>query len=62
KMKELITSDKDIYENMTIDLHNQGLILKRKYNLLLYSYQVLLYGFVISVILFLAMLMMGRFG
>ena len=62
KMKELINSDKDIYEHMTIDLHNQGLILKRKYNLLLYSYQVLLYGFVISVILFLLLLLLGRFG
>ena len=59
RMRELLTSEKDIYENMTIDLHNQGVILKRKYNLLLYSYQVLMYGFMVSVVIFLALLLSG---
>ena len=34
KMKALMASDADMYEQMTIDLHNQGIILRRKYNLL----------------------------
>ncbi|MDQ3015238.1 MAG: DUF5706 domain-containing protein [Bacteroidota bacterium] len=59
KMKSLLSSDSEMYEHMTIDLHNQGLILKRKYNLLVYSYQVLKYGFVINVVLFIALLMMN---
>jgi hypothetical protein len=59
KMKTLLTSENELYEHMTIDLYNQGKILKRKYNLLLYSYQVLMYGFVINVILFLALLIAG---
>ena len=61
KMKDLIESDDEMYEHMTIDLHNQGVILKRKYDLLLYSYQVLMYGFVLSVVIFFVMLI-GRFG
>jgi len=56
KMKTLMSSDTEMYEHMTIDLHNQGLILKRKYNLLVYSYQVLKYGFIINVLLFFALL------
>ncbi len=59
KMKNLLASENDMYEHMTIDLHNQGVILKRKYNLLVYSYQVLMYGFVISVLIFLAFLAFG---
>ena len=61
RMKGLIESDDDMYEHMTIDLHNQGVILKRKYDLLLYSYQVLMYGFIISVVIFFV-LFIGRFG
>lgn len=57
KMKELITSDEDMYEHMTIDLHNQGMILKRKYDLLLISYQILMYGFISSVVLFILLLL-----
>ncbi len=57
RMKELISSDQDMYEHMTIDLHNQGMILKRKYDLLLVSYQVLMYGFIFSVLLFLILLL-----
>lgn len=62
KMKGLMESDNSIYEHMTIDMHNQGVILKRKYDLLLYSYQVLMYGFIISVVIFFILLMTGRFG
>jgi hypothetical protein len=59
KMKSLINSGEQMYEHMTIDLHNQGLILQRKYTLLVYSYQVLMFGFIISVLLFLGMLLVG---
>jgi hypothetical protein len=51
---QLLDSKKDIYEHMTIDLYNQGLILKRKYNLLGYAYQVFMFGFAFSVVIFLA--------
>lgn len=53
EMDALINSRKDIYEHMTIDLHNQGLILTRKYNLLSYAYQVFMFGFAFSVLIFL---------
>ncbi len=53
EMDALINSRKDIYEHMTIDLHNQGLILTRKYKLLSYAYQVFMFGFAFSVLIFL---------
>lgn len=56
KMKDLLDSDTDLYEHMTIDLHNQGKILKRKYNLLAYAYQVFMFGFIFSVLVFLGFL------
>ncbi len=56
KMKTLITSGEGMYEQMIIDLHNQGIILKRKYNLLSYAYQVLMIGFATSVIAYLVLL------
>jgi hypothetical protein len=56
KMKTLLDSDMDLYEHMTIDLHNQGKILKRKYNLLAYAYQVFMFGFIFSVLVFLMFL------
>ena len=59
KMKILLNSSEDIYESMTIDLYNQGVILKRKYNLLVYAYQVLMYGFVIAVSIFLGFFALG---
>lgn len=56
KIKTLLDSDEDLYEHMTIDLHNQGKILKRKYNLLAYAYQVFMFGFIFSVLVFLGFL------
>jgi hypothetical protein len=56
EMKTLLDSDDDLYEHMTIDLHNQGKILKRKYNLLAYAYQVFMFGFIFSVLIFLGFL------
>ena len=60
KMKALLEAGNEMYEHMTIDIYNQGLILKRKYNLLVYAYQTLMYGFVISVFLFLCFFFAGR--
>jgi len=56
QMNTLLTSDADIYETMTIDLYNQGLILARKYRLLNYAYRIFMLGFILSVLLFLAFL------
>jgi hypothetical protein len=55
----LLNSGNDLYEHMTIDLYNQGLILKRKYNLLVYAYQVFMFGFIFSVLIFLLFLGVG---
>ncbi len=59
KMKELLAAGDEMYEHMTIDIYYQGLVLKRKYNLLVYAYQTLMYGFVISVFIFLCVLFFG---
>lgn len=59
KMENLLDSGNELYEHMTIDLYNQGLVLKRKYNLLVYAYQVFMFGFILSVLIFLAFLAMG---
>ncbi|MEO6130199.1 MAG: Pycsar system effector family protein [Saprospiraceae bacterium] len=56
KIKELLLSDEEVYEQMIIDMYNQGLVLKRKYNLLVYAFQVLMLGFVVSVAAFLILL------
>jgi len=53
QMQRLLTSKAEIYEHMTIDIYNQGIILKRKYRLLHYAYQVFMFGFAFSVITFL---------
>jgi hypothetical protein len=59
EVKNLLNSENDLYEHMTIDLYNQGLILKRKYNLLVYAYQVFMFGFIFSVLVFLLFLGLG---
>jgi hypothetical protein len=51
-----LDSGEDLYEHMTIDIYNQGLILKRKYNLLVYAYQIFMFGFIFSVLVFLGFL------
>jgi hypothetical protein len=56
ELHKLINSGDDLYEHMTIDLYNQGLILKRKYNLLAYAYQIFMFGFILSVLVFLIFL------
>ncbi|MGB3080400.1 MAG: Pycsar system effector family protein [Saprospiraceae bacterium] len=61
RMNELMKSGDEIYEQMIIDLHNQGIVLKRKYNLLSYAYQVLMFGFALSVIVYLFFLVSSNF-
>ena len=56
RMKDLLDNEDDIFEQMTIDLYNQGIVLKRKYDLLRNAYSVLMIGFVASVVAFLVML------
>ncbi len=58
KMDALINTKAEVYEHMTIDLYNQGKILSRKYTMLAYAYQIFMFGFVISVVLFLFFLVM----
>ena len=59
QIENLLLSEKEIYRNMTMDLFNQGLILKRKYFLLSYAYNVFMIGFIFSVLIFLAFLAFG---
>jgi len=59
EMKTLLESGNELYEHMTIDLHNQGKILRRKYNLLVYAYQIFMFGFIFSVLVFLGFLASG---
>ena len=59
RMKALIASDSDVYETMSIDLHNQGMILARKYKLINTAYRIFMFGFILSVWAFLACLVAG---
>ena len=60
EMKRLLAANDELYDHMTTDLYNQGLILKRKYNLLVYAYQVFMFGFIFSVLVFLGFLAFGN--
>lgn len=57
-MHTLLSSDQEIYDTMTIDLYNQGLILTRKYALLNRAYRIFMFGFILSVWVFLTFLVM----
>lgn len=52
-MDEMLKSRDQIYNNMIIDIYNQGKVLKRKYHLLSIAYLIFMYGFVFSVLTFL---------
>ncbi len=56
RMNELLSVDQNIYDTMTIDLYNQGLILSRKYALLNRAYRIFMFGFILSVWVFLTFL------
>lgn len=53
KMKAMLSDEDVIFEQMTLDIYNQGIVLRKKYNLLRDAYHVLLFGFVLSVTVFL---------
>jgi len=59
KIETLLDSRKEIYEHMAIDIYNQGLVLKKKYNLLSYAYKVLMYGIGFGVMGFLILLFLN---
>lgn len=54
ELHDMLHRGDDVYRHMSIDVYNQGVVLRKKYNLLSYSYQVFLIGFVVSVVLFIA--------
>lgn len=56
ELENLLNQGDDIYRHMSIDVYNQGVVLKKKFNLLSYSYQAFLVGFVFSVLLFIVLL------
>ena len=56
KMEELLTSREDIYRNMIIDLHYQGIILKFKFRYISFAYNILMIGFSLGVIFYLVFL------
>lgn len=57
RIKGVLARDFDIYENLIIDIHNQGRVLRRKYHLLVWAYQTLMLGFIFSVLVFLGFLL-----
>jgi hypothetical protein len=55
EMDDMLKSREMIYKNMTIDIYNQGKVLKRKYHLLSIAYLIFMYGFVLGVLIFLVL-------
>lgn len=56
KIKHMIANEAEIYDNLAIDIYNQGRVLKRKYRLLVRAYQILMFGFIFTVSVFLVFL------
>ena len=57
KMKTLINSPDDIYENMIIDIHNQAKVLHSKFRSLRVAYMIFLIGYGLSIASFLFVLL-----
>lgn len=57
EMDEVLRSKNSIKEQLVIDIFNQGKVLSRKYAYLNIAYQVFMYGFIVSVLTFLIMLL-----
>ena len=53
-MNRLLKSKKDIYEHLSIDLYNQGIVLHRKYSYLRIAYTLFMVGISLSVVSYLA--------
>lgn len=57
RIKGMMAHEEEIYENLAIDIYNQGRVLKRKYRLLVRAYQILMFGFIFTVGAFLLFLL-----
>ncbi len=57
-MQKLLDEGDELYDHLTIDIYNQGLVLRRKFNLLVYAYLILMIGFVASVLIFLVLFLL----
>jgi len=53
EMDHLLKDKNEIYNHMTIDIHNQGKVLHRKFKLLAMSYTIFMSSFIVSVLAFL---------
>lgn len=53
EMEHLLENKKEIYNHMTIDIHNQGKVLHKKFRLLAISYTIFMSSFIVSVLTFL---------
>lgn len=58
-MKEMMQDREYLYGSMIRDLHSLGQVLAKKYHYLNISFNVLLYGFIISVIAFVVAVLLG---
>ena len=58
-MNRLLKSKTDIYEHLSIDLYNQGIVLHRKYFYLNIAYTLFMFGISFSVISYLVVWMLG---
>ncbi len=47
--EQLLENSKEIHDHFTIDIHNQGRVLHRKYQLISISYTVFMFGFILGV-------------
>ncbi|HLF65719.1 MAG TPA: Pycsar system effector family protein [Saprospiraceae bacterium] len=52
EMHELLEDKKAIYDQMIIDMYNNGVVLHRKYQMLRVAYFLFMYGLIISVLAF----------
>ena len=62
QMRELLSDRQDIYDNLIMDLYQQGKILKRKYSLVQVAYTIFIGGLTLSVVLFLVLWFIPGFG
>lgn len=53
-MTDLMENTETLYQNMILDIYGLGLVLRKKYRLLRYSYTVFMIGLIIGVLAFIA--------
>lgn len=54
----VLESRKAVYDQIIMDMYNNGLVLHRKYQLLIYSYNIFMFGLVLSVLSFLVIILL----